>query len=451
MRYKITIQETLSRSILVDAATLYDAEFVARDMYRNCQIILSDNDFVSTEFKVAPLHSYYQSAKNDFTLLHGDCMQRLHEIEDNSIDAIFADPPYFLSNGGISVQSGKQVCVDKGDWDKGGTPEHIYEFNRRWLELCRPKLKENGTIWISGTHHNIHVVMRCLQELGYKVLNTITWQKTDPPPNLSCKYFNFSTELIIWARKYEKKTHKFNYEVMKQLNGGTQMTDVWRIPAVGSWEKQQGKHPTQKPLRLLYRIVLASTNKGDTILDPFNGSGTTGIAANLLGRKYIGIEQDKQFCELSQRRRDAIEDINERKCLFDKMHENPQEATVIINHMREKELEKALKYGITYMRAGDSKGSLLVSKGFEKSQYVLLHTNGENCHLFKLKTKGHFQIWTKDTLEQYCFNPQHAAYYVTLHFDNAKEIEITKSLNLKQRQNTYRAKICQLSDFIGFI
>ena len=213
-------------------------------------------------------------------------MERLNEIEDNSIDAIFADPPYFLSNGGISVHSGKQVCVDKGDWDKGGTPEYIYNFNRQWLSLCRTKLKDNGTIWVSGTHHNIHVVMRCLQKLGYKVLNTITWQKSDPPPNLSCKYFNFSTELVIWARKHEKKTHKFNYEVMKRLNGGSQMTDVWRIPAVGLWEKLQGKHPTQKPLRLLYRIILASTNEGDTILDPFSGSGTTGIAANLLGRKY---------------------------------------------------------------------------------------------------------------------------------------------------------------------
>ena len=238
----------------------------------------------------------------DFTLLQGDCMERLKEIEDNSIDAIFADPPYFLSNGGISVQSGKQVCVDKGDWDKGGTPEYIYAFNRQWLSLCRPKLKENGTIWISGTHHNIHVVMRCLQELGYKVLNTITWQKTDPPPNLSCKYFNFSTELIIWARKSEKVTHKFNYETMKQLNGGTQMTDVWRIPAVSQWEKEQGKHPTQKPLRLLYRIILASTNVGDTILDPFAGSSTTGIAANLLGRKFIGIELDNTYFEIAKER-----------------------------------------------------------------------------------------------------------------------------------------------------
>jgi site-specific DNA-methyltransferase (adenine-specific) len=311
----------------------------------------------------------------DFRILQGDCMERLKEIEDNSIDAIFADPPYFLSNGGISVQSGKQVCVDKGDWDKGGTPEHIYKFNRQWLSLCRSKLKDDGTIWISGTHHNIHVVMRCLQELGYKVLNTITWQKTDPPPNLSCKYFNFSTELIIWARKYEKKTHKFNYETMKQLNGGTQMTDVWRIPAVSKWEKEQGKHPTQKTLRLLYRIILASTNEGNTILDPFSGSGTTGIAANLLGRNYIGIEQDKSFVELSLRRRQALDDEQNRTKLYDKMRENAQEATVLVNHMRESDRAIAMKTGITYVRVADAKGSLLIKQGFERLGYICIHTN----------------------------------------------------------------------------
>jgi site-specific DNA-methyltransferase (adenine-specific) len=136
---------------------------------------------------------YYQTGQKNFILYQGDCMQVIEQLPDKSLDAIFADPPYFLSNGGISVQSGKQVCVDKGDWDKGGTPEHIYQFNKQWLSLCRPKLKDNGTIWISGTHHNIFVVQRCLQELGYKILNVITWQKSDPPPNLSCRYFNFST------------------------------------------------------------------------------------------------------------------------------------------------------------------------------------------------------------------------------------------------------------------
>lgn len=375
-------------------------------------------------------------------------MQRLREIEDNSIDAIFADPPYFLSNGGISVQSGKQVCVDKGDWDKGGTPEYIYEFNRNWLSLCRSKLKDDGTIWISGTHHNIHVVMRCLQELGYKVLNTITWQKTDPPPNLSCKYFNFSTELIIWARKHEKKTHKFNYETMKQLNGGTQMTDVWRIPAVGKWEKNQGKHPTQKTLRLLYRIILASTNEGDTILDPFSGSGTTGIAANLLGRKYIGIEQDKKFCELSLSRRAALEDLEERKKLSEKMRENPQETTVLVNHMRESDRAIAMQTGITYLRAGDSKGSLLVKPGFEKLAHICLHTFGDNPELFKLAKSG-FQIWTPDALQKLGFSAENAPYYAVLRFDPSKPIKNDQPIDLRQRKYTTVARIEPLSTFIS--
>lgn len=375
-------------------------------------------------------------------------MQRLREIEDNSIDAIFADPPYFLSNGGISVQSGKQVCVDKGDWDKGGTPEYIYEFNRNWLSLCRSKLKDDGTIWISGTHHNIHVVMRCLQELGYKVLNTITWQKTDPPPNLSCKYFNFSTELIIWARKHVQKTHKFNYETMKQLNGGTQMTDVWRIPAVGKWEKNQGKHPTQKTLRLLYRIILASTNEGDTILDPFSGSGTTGIAANLLNRKYIGIEQDKKFVELSLSRRAALEEPEERKKLSNKMRENPQETTVLVNHMRESDRAIAMQTGITYLRAGDSKGSLLVKPGFEKLGHICLHTFGDKQELFKLSKSG-FQIWTPDALQKLGFSAENAPYYAVLRFDPTKPIKYDQQIDLHQRKYTTVAHIEPLSTFIS--
>lgn len=384
----------------------------------------------------------------DFTILQGDCMERLAEIEDQSVDAIFADPPYFLSNGGISVHSGKQVCVDKGDWDKGGTPEYIYEFNRQWLALCRTKLRDDGTIWISGTHHNIHVVMRCLQELGYKVLNTITWQKTDPPPNLSCRYFNFSTELIIWARKFEKKPHKFNYETMKLLNGGQQMTDVWRIPAVSLWEKQQGKHPTQKPLRLLYRIILASTNEGDTLLDPFSGSGTTGIAANLLGRKYIGIEQDEQFCELSMRRRQALEDENTRKKLFDKMRSTPEETTVLINHMREKDREKAMQLGITYVRVGDAKGSLLVKEGFERLGYVCLHTRGDDPQLYRLTKKG-FQIWTAEALREEGFSAENAPYYAVMRFDSSEQVPFDQPVDLHKRQYTEVARIQPLSDFIG--
>lgn len=374
-------------------------------------------------------------------------MQVIGQLPDNSLDAIFADPPYFLSNGGISVQSGKQVCVDKGDWDKGGTPEYIYQFNKQWLSLCRPKLKDNGTIWISGTHHNIFVVQRCLQELGYKILNVITWQKSDPPPNLSCRYFNFSTELVIWARKHEKKPHKFNYETMKQLNGGSQMTDVWRIPAVGMWEKTCGKHPTQKTLRLLYRIVLASTNEGDTILDPFAGSSTTGIAANLLGRKFIGIEQDKSFIELSQRRRELLENPTEAQKLLKKMRETPEETMVLVNHARPKDYQLMLEKGLCYLRAGDSKGSLLVQKGFERLGYVLLHSNGENPQLFKLTKKG-FQIWTAENLQAWGFSAENAPYYAVLHFDTSKSIAPHQQINLMQRSYTNHPKLLPLHNFI---
>lgn len=254
------------------------------------------------------IKAYYKSTDRAFTLLHGDCFELLPQFEFK-FDMIFADPPYFLSNGGISYQAGKVVCVDKGEWDKGGTPESIMDFNRKWLSLCRDKLKDNGTIWISGTHHNIFSIATLLTELGYKILNVITWAKTNPPPNISCRFFTYSTEFIVWARKCIKVPHKYNYELMKAINDGKQMTDVWRLPAIARWEKSCGKHPTQKPLALLTRIILASTDENDWILDPFAGSSTTGIAANLCRRKYLGIEREEQFNFLSQSRRLEIEDI----------------------------------------------------------------------------------------------------------------------------------------------
>ena len=220
---------------------------------------------------------------------------------------IFADPPYCLSNGGISVQSGKIVCVDKGEWDKTGDLESIHSFNKEWLSLCREKLKDNGTIWVSGTYHNIFSVANQLTELGYKILNVITWAKTNPPPNISCRYFTHSTEFIIWARKSVKVPHVYNYDIMKLINGKKQMTDVWQLPAIARWEKSCGKHPTQKPLSLLVRIILASTKKGAWVLDPFTGSSTTGIAANLLDRKFLGIDKEVEFLNMSKGRRLEIE------------------------------------------------------------------------------------------------------------------------------------------------
>lgn len=253
------------------------------------------------------ISSYFKSDDHFFNLVHGDCLSVLQDF-DFKFDAIFADPPYFLSNGGISVQSGKVVCVDKGDWDKAESRDYVDDFNYRWLSLCREKLKDNGTIWVSGTYHNIFSVANALTQLGYKILNVITWAKTNPPPNLSCRYFTFSTEFVIWARKLPKVPHKYNYRTMKMLNGNKQMTDVWTLPAIARWEKSCGKHPTQKPLSLLSRIVLASTDPGDWILDPFSGSSTTGIAANILKRRYLGIDMEEDFLNIAINRRREIED-----------------------------------------------------------------------------------------------------------------------------------------------
>lgn len=249
--------------------------------------------------------SYYKSPNRDFTLLQGNCIQLLKEFEFK-FDMIFADPPYFLSSGGISCQSGKVVCVDKGDWDKPTTTEEMDAFNLEWMTQCHKHLKENGTIWISGTHHNIFSVQQQLLKLGFKILNVITWAKTNPAPNISCRYFTHSTEFVIWARKSSKVAHQYNYGLMKQLNDDKQMTDVWQLPTIGRWEKSCGKHPTQKPLALLSRIILASTQPGQWILDPFSGSGTTGIASTLLGRRFLGIEQEESFVEMSRMRREEL-------------------------------------------------------------------------------------------------------------------------------------------------
>src|SRR5574344_2047610 len=249
---------------------------------------------------------YYKSSDNRFILYQGDCVELLNQFRFQ-FDMIFADPPYFLSNGGISVQSGKMVSVNKGDWDRSQGFEKDNEFNYNWLKACREKLKENGTIWISGTYHNIFSVAQMLNELDYKILNCVTWAKTNPPPNLSCRYFTHSTEFIIWARKSKKSPHYYNYELMKTINGGTQMKDVWNLPAIAPWEKSCGKHPTQKPLALLTRIILASTEKNAWILDPFTGSSTTGIASNLANRKFLGIDKEEEFLIISRKRKLEIE------------------------------------------------------------------------------------------------------------------------------------------------
>jgi len=262
--------------------------------------------------------SYYKSNSGDFTLIQGDCIETLSKFQFD-FDMVFADPPYFLSNGGISYQSGKIVCVDKGEWDKATTLEDMDTFNLKWLTEVRNHMKDNATIWISGTHHNIFSVQQQLIKLGFKILNVITWAKTNPPPNISCRYFTYSTEFIIWARKSPKVPHYFNYSLMKELNDNKQMTDVWQLPAIGRWEKSCGKHPTQKPLSILARIIQASTKQNAWILDPFSGSATTGIAACLLGRKYLGLEIEENFLMIGRQRREEIENLSIRENYIERL------------------------------------------------------------------------------------------------------------------------------------
>ena len=306
MKYNVTINETLARTLQVEADSQRDAESAISRLYYNNGIVLSADDYVSTEITVDKNQPYYKSPSHDFTLIQGDCNETLSKFSFG-FDMVFADPPYFLSSGGISCQSGKVVCVDKGDWDKSKTPQEMDTFNLRWLTSVRAHMKDNATIWISGTYHNIFSVQQQLIRLGFKILNVVTWAKTNPPPNISCRYFTYSTEFIIWARKLAKVPHYFNYDLMKKLNGDKQMTDVWHLPAIGRWEKTCGKHPTQKPLGLLARIIEASTKPDAWILDPFSGSATTGIAANLLGRNYLGLEIEEQYLAISRARREEIE------------------------------------------------------------------------------------------------------------------------------------------------
>ncbi|HHT82567.1 MAG TPA: site-specific DNA-methyltransferase [Acholeplasmataceae bacterium] len=250
--------------------------------------------------------------ENSFQLLLGDSFSLLKKIPEKSIDMIFADPPYFLSNGGISVQSGKMVSVNKATWDMGMKTEDKLKYNRRWIKECKRVLKDDGTIWISGTMHNIYYVGVALELEGFSIINNVTWQKTNPPPNISTRAFTHSTETILWARKQltpkKKGKHLFNYQDMKEINGGKQMKDVWQFSLTPKREKQAGKFPTQKPLALLERIILSSTKEGDLILDPFNGSGTTGIAAYNLNRRYIGIDLEKEYLELTKTRYNIIKD-----------------------------------------------------------------------------------------------------------------------------------------------
>lgn len=232
-------------------------------------------------------------------LYNNDCITIMKSFPNNKIDMIFADPPYFLSNGGLSIHSGKIVSVNKGEWDKVSNYDDISLFNYTWLSECYRILKVGGTIWVSGTMHNIFDVEKNLKKIGFKIINIIIWRKIDPPPLIYKNKFRFSYEFIIWASKGKNKT--FNYDNMFVINN-FEMTDVWDLPAVSMSEKKYGYHPTQKPECLLERIIIASTNEKDIVLDPFMGSGTTGSVAKRLNRYFIGIEKDTNYFNIAKQR-----------------------------------------------------------------------------------------------------------------------------------------------------
>jgi len=259
------------------------------------------------------LEPYYEKPR--FKLYQANCLNILAELPENSVDMIFADPPYFLSSGSFTCQNGKMVSVKKGDWDLSNGTQKNFEFHVEWIKACRRILKPNGTIWISGTYHSIYQCGFALQVAGFHTLNDIAWFKPNASPNLSCRFFTASHETLIWARKDKNAKHIFNYNLMK--NGtwpedalkkpGLQMRSVWSIGTPKTIEKKFGKHPTQKPEDLLKRIILASTNKGDLIIDPFTGSSTTGIAAYLYGRNFIGIDTEKQYLDVSIKRFEELD------------------------------------------------------------------------------------------------------------------------------------------------
>lgn len=232
------------------------------------------------------------------SIIQGNSLDLLKKIQTESIDAIVTDPPFFLSNGGITCQSGRMVSVDKGDWDKTDSMT-MDEFYYQFLQEAKRILKPNGTIWVFGTMHNIFSLGNIMQQMEFKILNNITWQKTNPAPNLSCRMFTHSTETIIWARKNKKSKHYFNYQLMKEMNNGKQMKDVWTTATTKKSEKSFGRHPTQKPLEIMDKIILASTKEGDVILDPFVGSGTTLVSAKRLGRRAMGMELESEYINIA--------------------------------------------------------------------------------------------------------------------------------------------------------
>ncbi len=267
------------------------------------EIFNFDQQFEIAESKIAP---FYYDVANKIKLYHLDTFSFFSYIPDNCVDLIFVDPPYFLSSGGITCNNRKRVCVDKGTWDKSRNIESVHNFNKKWLIESKRILKANGTIWACGTFHNIFSVGFALQELGFKILNNIVWEKQDPPPNLTQKYFTHASEHLIWASKTKYSKHTFNYDILKNISNGKPMKsvwrDIWKMPSPDNSEKKFGKHPTQKPEEVVKRAIIASSNINDLVFDPFCGSGTTGVVCKKLDRKFVGIDNNTKWLEIAKNR-----------------------------------------------------------------------------------------------------------------------------------------------------
>lgn len=268
------------------------------------EFYISEKTF--TYDKKKPFTIYYDDPDHSVRLLKGDCIEILNQARENSVDMIFADPPYFLSNGGITCHAGRMVSVNKGKWDKSMGVIENHKFTLEWLKACQRVLKPNGTIWVSGTTHIIYSVGFAMQELGYKILNDIVWYKRNAP-KIPCKSFPDFKEIFIWAAKNQKSKHYFDYQLMKKMNNGKQMRNLWQFSdekvikqsninrlikfPVNSGEKRYKKCIPQRPKELLKRIIFASTKADDLIVDSFCKSSALGVVAGSLKRKYVGIIQ----------------------------------------------------------------------------------------------------------------------------------------------------------------
>jgi len=275
--------------------------------YVSNNIIDFEQQNMVAESSVSP---FYYDVTSKIKLYNLDTFSFFNNIPDNCVDLIFADPPYFLSSGGITCRSGKMQNVNKGEWDKSKKIDEIHAYNKKWLSECKRILKKNATIWVCGTFHNIFSVGFALQELGFKILNNIVWEKKDPPPNLSKKYFVHASEHLIWASKTKSSKHIFNHDMLKILSNREPMKsvwrDIWKLPAVDRSEKVFGKHPTQKPEEIIKRAVVASSNIGDLVFDPFCGSGTTGVVCKKLSRSFVGIDNNTEYLDIAQKRLLAV-------------------------------------------------------------------------------------------------------------------------------------------------